>query len=1009
MVNRKDRLQDPASGLAAWLFLWTLVTTVAFGVGCGSKPSVPPPAEQSTSRDPKVELQNAIQERNWSEAIAVAEPAMIAHPDDADVLTNVAIATAQTGDRQKAASLLVEAVEADDYSTAGGRIDNAVAALLDVGHLHDAIDLLQKVVDANPDQASYRRMLVGFLGEAQLVEQVVEHMKVLIEQRQFDLPLLLATTETSSRRYSEDSIELLLKRNPSDLRPRLGEAKRYLDKRDAARAEEVLREIVARHPDFAPAHAMLGIAMVSQGKWESLPDWYDSLPEGTSDFSGYWFAVGDWALATGDAEGAVRALTEATRRNPNESAYWALMAAALRQRHDQQPDSNRFDYNAVSGAVVNRQKDLLQLRDQFAEFKGDGQKSQSLAFEVAATLTELGRLWEAEAWLAIASTLPSDPTAKLAVLRQQVVQKLTADRDWQSQSEHPELAFDPSRFRLPKVLDGHRGVQPANGERLSIRDAKPIRMRDATSSLGLSFYGRVGDRVRGPRIPITQTLGCGGAMIDFDADGRQDLVFAAAGGRIREQDSDPGAIFRNVDSFVDVSSAAGFGDRGFSQGIVVGDYNDDGFADLLVLNLGPNRLFRNNGDGTLSDASELLGEQGKGQWSTSGAILDINDDGHNDIVIVNYCDSRDPLEKPCFDSSGNEINCYPLEYRAARDQILAGLGDGTFVDRSEQWIADAKLGRGLGIVAGRLDGSQQCFYIANDASPNTFYRWRAEENKLLDQALALGLAVDAQSFDQGSMGIASSDLDHDGDLDFYVTGFANEYNILYEQQSPGFWSDRTAAKGMVRDTLQTVGFGTEAVDLDNDGVDELLVTNGHVGIFKPPLPPYAQQFQLFRRQADGNYQSLDLQSWDRYFESSHVGRALFAGDVDNDGRCDAVVTHATEPVAILLNDSDRSNHRVVIRLVDRDRSRDAVGAVVEFELGDPANPTRRRLFQLAGDGYLCTNQQTLWAGMGSNSIARNCEVVWPDGTRQSVGDLTADASYLLIRDEPPFLLNRFAE
>ncbi len=536
-----------------------------------------------------------------------------------------------------------------------------------------------------------------------------------------------------------------------------------------------------------------------------------------------------------------------------------------------------------------------------------------------------------------------------------------------------------------------------------------IQMRNAAESVGLSFYGRIGDSVEGPRIPITQTLGCGGGMIDYDQDGQLDLIFAAAGGRIRERDSDPGAIFRNQGDFFDVSVPSGFGDTGYSHGIVVGDYNDDGFADVLVLNLGPNRLFCNNGDGSFTDASALLGDQETGQWSTSGAILDVNGDGHNDIVIVNYCDSRDPLEQPCFDSAGRQINCYPLEYRAAQDQILMGRGDGTFIDTTTEWISDAALGRGLGIVAGRLDGQQQCIYIANDASPNTFYRWHRIQAKMVDQAIASGLAVDGQSLDQGSMGIASSDLDRDGDLDLYVTGFANEYNILYEQQSPGFWSDRTAAKGMVEETLRTVGFGTEAIDLDNDGIDEIVVTNGHVGIFAPPLPSYAQPFQVFRQTADGRYQSVDLTTWGGYFDSAHVGRSLFTGDVNGDGRCDAVVTHATEPVALLINDSEQSNHVIGFRLIDREQCRDAIGAIVEFEFGDESRPMTRRLFQLAGHGYLCSNQPLLWAGTGSFSKVRRVRVTWPDGTAQLIGDLETDATYLLVRDEPPYIDRRYAD
>jgi hypothetical protein len=436
----------------------------------------------------------------------------------------------------------------------------------------------------------------------------------------------------------------------------------------------------------------------------------------------------------------------------------------------------------------------------------------------------------------------------------------------------------------------------------------PIRLAEESKQRGLEFYGRIGRGVNGPKVPIHQTLGCGGGVIDFDNDGHHDLVFAAAGGSLRATDSDPGALFRNLgSSFINVSSQSSFGDRGFGHGIVIGDYNDDGFQDVVVLNLGRNRLFRNNGDGTFSDASDCLAEIGKGDWSTSGAIVDVDSDGYNDIVVVNYCDANQPLEEPCFDNNGREINCYPLRYGPERDRFLRGEPTGRFADVTDLWTSQPSAGRGLGIVAGRLDGQTQGVYIVNDASINHFYRWNNASQSdpatdaLIDTGVASGLAVDAHSLEQGSMGIASGDFDNDGDLDFYVTGFNREYNVYYDQTTPGFWSDRTAAQGMVTNTLAMVGFGSEAIDFDNDGLDELLVTNGHVGDFGASNSPYAQPMQLFRASPEGGFRLTDMNAWGEYFSLPHVGRALFTCDANQDGRTDVVVTHATEPVALLVN------------------------------------------------------------------------------------------------------------
>lgn len=1012
----------PSLVLLAWL-----AAVLPWSLGCGSagkSGSGQPP------RDPAQELETAVKARDWNRALEVSGQAMIANPDDPSVITNAAIAAANVGRRMEAALMLVDAARATGFAP-GVRIDNAYRGLLDVGQLHEAIDLLENVVERYPQASEYRRRLVGFLGEAQRNEDANPHISRLIRDRQFDLPLLLATTELSSRRFSPKTIETLAAKNPDDLRPRLGQAKALLGSRNAEGARQVLRKVVDRHPDFAPGHAMLGAVLVGTGRHDELPDWFSRLAPDTPKYAGYWVAVGEWAMETGQTSGAVRAFAEATRRSRNDSGTWSRLAKAIRKLSAEraassekyEDEASAIDLDAIAASIDRRRHDLLELRERFAKFRTGDFRSQKVAAEIAGELLELGRVWEAEAWLAIATQLPDEQSDELTDLRNEAIRRLSKDRDWQSRSGHLELSFDLSRFPLPSGLD--RSENPAaeltssvtrQATRPDTSGALSIRLAEESRQRRLRFYGRVGSGVKGPRVPIHQTLGCGGGVIDFDNDGRHDLVFAAAGGSIRGSDSDPGALFRNLgSSFVEVSSDSSFADRRFGYGIVVGDYNDDGFQDIAVMNLGRNGLFRNNGDGTFSDASDQLAEIDEGDWSTSGAIADVDGDGLNDLVVINYCDADQPFDQPCFDSEGREVNCYPLRYRAGRDRFLRGQPDGRFRDVTERWAPQPAAGRGLGIVVGRLDGQSQCAYVVNDASINHFYRWYASSQadggasgELIDAGIASGLAVDAQSLDQGSMGIASGDWDHDGDLDLYVTGFNQEYNIYYEQSSPGFWSDRTASLGMVPDTLNLVGFGTEAIDFDNDGLDELLVSNGHIGDFGSGSSPYAQPLQLFRVAADGKYRLTDIDAWGEYFSSPHVGRALFSCDVNRDGRSDVVVTHATEPAALLVNHSDRKHHRIAFRLVGTQQTRDAIGAVLQFSLKPAGERMRRRsLYRLSGDGYLCSNQPELRAGTGAETVVYDVLVSWPDGEQQELGDLQADAEYLIVQGEPPFQLQTY--
>jgi hypothetical protein len=385
------------------------------------------------------------------------------------------------------------------------------------------------------------------------------------------------------------------------------------------------------------------------------------------------------------------------------------------------------------------------------------------------------------------------------------------------------------------------------------------------------------------------------------------------------------------------------------------------------------------------------------QWSTSGVFVDFSADGISDLLTTNYCAAIPDMDKACPDENGVLGPCHPLRFAAHTDQFFAGTAEGRLVDMTSRWIPKTSPARGLGIVAGALDGQELGVFIANDMSANLFYSYPgSNDGELIESAAARGLAVDGRTLAQASMGIASSDFDGDGDLDFYVTGFAREYNIFYEQVAPGLWNDETSRLGLIEPTHMTVGFGTEAIDLDNDGIDEIAVTNGHIGDFNAPdVPPYAQPFQLFRRDTGGRFELLDDDSWGQYTATRHVGRALWTIDVNRDGRNDLMITHMSEPLCLLVNRSEDKHNQIAFRLVGTESSRDAVGAVVRFEAGG----RRRTLWQLAGDGYMCSNERVLRAGLGSATEVKEVTVTWQDGTVDELGTLTCGGQYLIVQGD----------
>ncbi|NND97769.1 MAG: hypothetical protein HKN47_10625, partial [Pirellulaceae bacterium] len=845
--------------------------------GCDSKkpkPNLTPQGSAATDQgsaatnqdDAATEMRAAIAAQDWQSASKYSQAVLITHATDPDLITDVARVEAMLGRKRPAAQLLVDAASVDNYQDVA-RTEFAMRALIEVGELYKAIELLEKTLEVHPENNQLRRILTGFLGEAERNDRIEPHLKKLITNRNFDVAFLAAMTETWSRRFSTKTTDTMLERNPEDRRVRLGEASELFHQRNYAETAKVLEDILAHHTGFAPAHAMLGQVLVQQGRTDELDAWVRRTPEGSREFADYWITLGDIAAERGVLDSSARAYWEATQRDPNHSTAWNRLKGSLRQLRDSDNEFRSRISEAQITDVDERIEQLLELRKQFYGFAGSDRKSQRFATQVAATLLQLGRTWEAEAWSAIATTLTEDPTADLTSLRQRIVNQLRRDDSWLSRRGRPALAMDLSDLPMPSAdrvatVKSRQAVVPV----LSTSDH--LRLIDASDQWGIGSVGSGNNPTDARLAFLIRSTGVGGGIIDFERDGHPDVVVMGAGGTMLESDSQPNELLRNVDSrFAKVTSAAGVGDRGFGQGVGVGDFNEDGFADLFFANLGQNRLLRNNGDGTFTDCSEMMNDADARRWTTCGVFVDINADGVTDLLTTNYCQPVAELEAICPTQEGLQAPCerHPLKFPADDDQFFAATGDGQFRDASSSWIGNVSPGRGLGIVAGWLDGLEQGVFIANDMTANAFYSRRDnadDQTPLIESAAARGLAVDARTMTQASMGIASSDFDGDGDLDFYVTGFAREYNIFYEQVSPGLWVDRTNRLGLIPPTLSVVGFGTEAIDMDNDGVEEIAVTNGHIGDFREPdSVPLEQPFQIFRRAQSGGFTLVQDDSW----------------------------------------------------------------------------------------------------------------------------------------------------
>lgn len=955
----------------------TLLVLLPICCGCSQplEPTQPPPRSADT-------IDRAIAESRFDDALRLARVALLQSPNDPNTLADAARATAASGDRREAAVLLAESARAARF-TPGARAELAMRAFIEVGDVYSAIDLLSDAVDLKPNPR-LRRLLFGLLGEVGRTDLIDRHYQHIVRSRTFDAATLVIGTDSSQRLFSSDAIETLIKRNPNDYRLRFTRALSTRDEHNLEQTEVLLREILSHHKDFAPAHALLGrLPSVQNGSDEDFQAWRDAARPHCAQQPDYWIALGDRHYQLQNLSQAIFCYRSASQYNPNEVCAWSQTARCLELISAESASTvlSRSTAKQLAIACQQRAQELLELRMHLQRFGGRDQKSQRAATDVARSLSKLGRLWEAEAWTAIATTLTDDPDPQLDSLRQRIVETLSRQRDWISLPDTSPLNVFTNNDAM---LVDDRNAAP---QRVSA-SGTGVCFVDETASRGLAAEKKDYPDIHSSLI---HTLGTGGGTIDYDRDGFPDLAFASFDGlKVDEpaRQTSMNALYRNLgEAFRDISRFANINFGSGAQGITIGDYNEDGFQDIFVACVGANRLLRNNGDGTFTNAPESLPSQTH-HWTTGGAFADLNKDGITDLVVINYCKLDSGVDLPCKTPTG-PAPCHPARFPADRDQLY--LSDGTGGFKQTNLVASAPItpGRGLGILAGSLTEDQQSVYVANDMSAN--HLLQLKPNGLFDHAIPLGVAVDGQAFAQASMGIAASDFDGDNDLDLYVTGFAREYNIYYEQID-GYWVDNTSSQGLIDETLMTVGFGTQAIDADGDGIDELAITNGHIGDFGPDQPPLKQPFQLMRRSTDGSFVAADISHPGRYLASDHVGRSLWKIDVNRDLADDLVVTHQDSQPVLLVNQTQSNHRRVALQCIGTKSSRDAIGATIRFSV----DGRQRTMWLLSGDGYMCSNEQILKAGLGHNDHADDVSVTWPDGTTESFGSINAGQTCLLI-------------
>lgn len=513
-----------------------------------------------------------------------------------------------------------------------------------------------------------------------------------------------------------------------------------------------------------------------------------------------------------------------------------------------------------------------------------------------------------------------------------------------------------------------------------------VQLTDVTEEAGVSFTHVTGAR---GDLHMPETMGAGGGFLDIDADGHLDLYLVNSGD-LTGVTSASSALYRNAGdgTFVDITVAAGVGARGrYGMGCAVGDYDNDGDADLYVTAFGPNLLYRNEGDGTFTDvtASASVADPA---WSAGATFSDVDLDGDLDIYVANYVEYELAANYPPCLENGLPTYCHPRHFDGAPDTLYRNNGDGTFSDITRQaGILDPggpHAGKSLGVVSADFNGDgSPDFYVANDDTPNFLFK-NDGAGRFEEVALVSGCAYSGDGVAQAGMGVDAGDYDGDGLVDIFVTNLSYETNALYRNTGDGFFEDMAYAAHVGEESYLHVGFGTGFVDLDNDGLLDIFVANGHI------LPniadmtdtvTYAQPAQVFRNLGNSAFVEMTRELGPD-FQAPGVARAAIFGDYDNDGDMDVVVTHSGGPARVLRNDggNDRSWLRVTLP------GAGGLGARVTVTVGGRVQVRDVR----RGSSYLASNDPRVLFGLGDADTVDRVHIRWPGGRERTFENVHAN-------------------
>jgi hypothetical protein len=539
---------------------------------------------------------------------------------------------------------------------------------------------------------------------------------------------------------------------------------------------------------------------------------------------------------------------------------------------------------------------------------------------------------------------------------------------------------------------------------LAPRAAAQIRFTDIAARAGVDHVVRNSET---PNRYQIEPMIAGVALFDYDNDGRLDIYLcngAEIPGLEKSDARFSNRLYRNRPGLVfeDVTDRAGVRGAGYSMGAAAGDYDGDGWTDLYVTGVNKNILYRNKGDGSFEDVTASAGVAGelagRGKlWSVGAGFIDYDNDGDLDLLVVNYCAWSLGKDQRCgVLKDGYRTYCHPDLFDPLPNILYRNDGHGRFSDRSLESGIGSHLGKGMGLAFADFDSDGWMdVFIANDAWRNFLFRNRGD-GRFEEIGLQAGVAYVDAARPVSGMGADFQDYDGDGRPDIFMTALSNETFPLFRNEGNGMFREVTFESLLGGQSLAWAGWSTGMVDLDNDGHLDLFVAGGHVQTNEELYTGRSsrQPNRVFRNLGNEAFQDVSREGG-ADFQQAGLHRGAAFGDLDDDGRIDAVVTRLNEPVEVFHNQTEPSGHFLLLKLRGTASNPDGLGTSVRLVLGSGRSLVRHATTAV---GYGGSRDKRLHFGLGREGVITRLEITWPGGRRQVLGNVGIDR-VLEIREE----------